>query len=74
MEDSVYWPFRGQRYETSSGPIQTYVCDAQGRIDAVRRMDNTDQLAAALHVPGLQKSVEAAIVRRIKQLERGDSK
>jgi hypothetical protein len=70
MDDSVLWPFRCQLYQTASGPIQTYACDADGRIDAVKRMTDRATLDAALAVPGLQKTVHAAIVRRIKQLER----
>ena len=73
MDDSVFWPFRGQRYETSSGPIQTYACDAQSRLDAVMRMTDRATLDAALAVPGLQKTVEAAIRRRIWQLEKACS-
>ena len=70
MDDSVFWPFRGQLYQTSSGPIQTYACDAENRLDAVNRMTDRAQLDAALAVPGLQKTVQAAIRRRIKQLDK----
>lgn len=70
MDESVYWPFRGQRYETSSGPIQTYACDAESRLDTVKRMTDRRTLDAALAAPGLQKTVQAAIVRRIKQMEK----
>lgn len=69
MEESAFWPFRGQCYQTSSGPIQTYACDVEGRLDAVKRMSDRATLDSALAVPGLQKTVQAAIVRRIKQLE-----
>ena len=63
------WPFAGDVYETPRGPIQTYSCAANDRIDAVRRMTDRAQLTAALDVPGLQKIVEGAIRRRIKQLD-----
>lgn len=63
------WPFAGNVYETPRGPIQTYTCAASDRIEAVRRMTDREQLAAALDVPRLQKSVAAVIRWRIKQLD-----
>lgn len=62
------WPFAGAVYETPRGQIQCYQVSASDRIDAVKRMTDRAQLAAALDVPGLQKSVAAVIRRRIKQL------
>lgn len=63
------WPFAGPCYQMPHGPLQTYKMAASDRVDAVKRMDDPEQLSAALRVPGLQKSVEIAIRRRLKLLE-----
>jgi hypothetical protein len=42
--------------------------DAQSRLDRVKEF-NLPQLAAALEVPGLQKTVRTAIERRMKRLQ-----
>jgi len=68
VDDKVFWPFRAQSYETSTGPLQTYYMDKQSRIAAVRRMTDAKQLEAALGVPELQKTVNTAIIRRLKQI------
>ncbi len=63
------WPFAGPCYQMPHGPLQTYTMAAGDRVDAVKRMDDPEHLAAALRVPGLQKSVEIAIRRLLKLLE-----
>ncbi|PWG61729.1 hypothetical protein [Sediminicurvatus halobius] len=42
--------------------------DAQSRIEAARRFDRA-QCLAALEVPGLQKTVRNAVERRLRKLE-----
>lgn len=60
--------FNGPLYETSSGPLQTYHCDAASRIDAVKRCSDRAALEDALQTPELQKSVADAIHRRLRKL------
>lgn len=57
------WPFYGPKY----GDLQTIYTSADDRLNAVRRMDHK-HLAAALLVPGLQKTVELAIHARLKTM------
>lgn len=51
------------------GDYQTYYVDAFDRIRVVKEF-NLKQCLAALEVEGLQKSVEAAVRRRMRQLEK----
>jgi len=62
--------FRAATYDTPRGPLQTYYMNASDRIDAVRRINDVDQLHEALEAPGIQCSVTAAIKRRLKELEK----
>lgn len=57
------------QYTLTSGH-QVESTDAQSRIERVKTFDIL-QCSCALEVPGLQKTVAAAIRRRMKQLERG---
>lgn len=53
-------------------PVTGYCAvDTVSRIDAVRRM-NKKQLLAAQQLPGLQKAVAAAIRGRLKTLEKSN--
>ncbi len=52
------------------GDHKTYVVCAQDRITRVKRFDRT-QCQAALALPDLQKTVQAAICKRMRQLEKG---
>jgi hypothetical protein len=65
--ENPLWPFAGPVYDTPRGPLQTYQVSATDRLDAVKRMNHV-RLKAALRVPDLQKSVQAAIERRLRQL------
>jgi len=60
--------FRAATYDTPRWPMQTYYMNASDRIDAVRRINDVDQLHEALEAPGIQASVTAAIKRRLKEL------
>ena len=51
------------------GGIQTYHCVAEDRIRAVARFDRA-QCEAALKLTGLQKTVEAAVRRRMRHLDK----
>lgn len=62
-------PFRAAVYDTPIGPLQTYYTGTTDRIAAVKRMTDRAQLEAAAAVPELQKTVAAAISRRLKQLD-----
>lgn len=58
-------PFKAGVY---SG-IQTYYIDAEDRVRAVARFDRA-QCEAARKLPGLQKTVAAAVRRRLRYLDR----
>jgi len=60
--------FKGPIYETPRGLLQTYYCNASDRIDAAKRCSDIGALEDALRAPLIQKSVQAAIVRRLKQI------
>ena len=62
------WPFRAALYDTPNGPLQTYYTGTADRIEAVKRMTDRAQLEAAATLPELQKTVAAAIARRLRQL------
>jgi hypothetical protein len=63
--DRAHWPFRAQHYKELGW---TYYCNATERIAAVRGMTDTEQLRAALAVPGLQTTVARAIRKRLREL------
>lgn len=56
-------------YAATYNGRDTYDMTAEGRISRVFRFD-LGQCRAALELPGLQKTVIAAIERRIRKLER----
>ena len=60
--------FKGPLYDTPSGPLQTYCCAANERIEVVRHSTDRAALEDALRVPDLQKIVADAIRRRLKKL------
>jgi len=50
--------------------VQTYTTSAEDRLRAVKRFDLA-QCNAALQIEGLQRTVERAVIARIRALERG---
>jgi hypothetical protein len=54
------WEYHGQKF---------YTCDADDRIKAVRSFSRA-QCEVALQLAGLQKTVEQAIQRRLRRIER----
>ena len=60
--------FKGPLYDTGHGPLQTYCCAANERIEVVRHSTDRAALEDALRAPDLQKIVADAIRRRLKKL------
>lgn len=56
-------PFHAGTYDG----VTTYYTDAESRIDRVR-MFTREQCEAALKTEGLQKTVQAAVCRRLRQI------
>lgn len=59
-------PFAASRH----GDHQYYYVTATDRIDAVKRMTDTAQLRACLEVTDLQKTVERAVLAKLKKMEK----
>jgi hypothetical protein len=64
-DDDILAPFAAHRY----GEDQTYDIAAEDRLYRVKTFDLA-QCRAALKIPRLQKTVVAAILRRMKRLEK----
>ncbi len=63
--DRIHWPFRARYYQEIGW---TYYACASERIEAVRRMTDLQRLRAALEVPDLQKSVQRAVLKRLREI------
>lgn len=62
-------PFKSFTYQSDHGPVQTYHCDADGRLRVLASFDKA-QCEAGLLVPGLQAVVRNALERRLRKLAR----
>lgn len=62
-------PFHAGFYPTDAGPRPLYYLSAEDRLRVVPRLD-ADQCRQALAVPGLQVTVQRALERRLRRLER----
>lgn len=62
-------PFTAYTYQSDHGPVQTYHCDADGRLRVLASFDKA-QCEAGLLVPGLQAVVRNALERRLRKLAR----
>ena len=60
--------FKGPLYDTPRGPLQTYCCAANERIEVVRHSTDRAALEDALRAPDLRKIVADAIHRRLRKL------
>ncbi len=64
--DRAHWPFRATFHDSIGW---SYYMSATDRIAALRGMTDVEQVRAALHVPGVQLTVERAIYKRLRELE-----